>query len=207
MTGWVIGSIVALLLAVILSLLLAFLPVGVRALYDQEGFRACLSVGPVKVPLYPRPEKKKKKDKIEDKSKEKKSGKKKEKTGGSYTDFLPLARNALDLLKELRVRLVIRNLEFKLIMAGDDPCDLAVNYGKTWAAAGNLIALLEQMFTIKNRNISVNCDFTADKTTVYFRVYGYLRFYRLAIIAVVHGFSFLKKYLSIKNQRKGGANV
>ena len=55
-------------------------------------------------------------------------------------------------------------------MAADDPCDLAVNYGRAWAAVGNLMPRLERVFVIQKRNIDVECDFTADKTRVLARL-------------------------------------
>ena len=55
-------------------------------------------------------------------------------------------------------------------MAADDPCDLAINYGRAWAAVGNLMPSLERIFVIQKRNIEVECDFTADKTRVLARL-------------------------------------
>ena len=77
------------------------------------------------------------------------------KKGGKVTDFLPLVKVALDFLGDFRRKLRIKHLELQLCMAGDDPCDLALNYGKAWAAVGNLIPQLERFFVIKKRDFSV----------------------------------------------------
>ena len=59
------------------------------------------------------------------------------------------------------------DLQMKLILAGSDPCDLAVNYGRSWAAVSNLMPRLESWFVIRKKNIEVECDFTASETLVY----------------------------------------
>ena len=70
--------------------------------------------------------------------------------GGSLLDFLPLVKIALDFLGDFRRKLRLDNLYLRLILAGSDPCDLAVNYGRAWAALGNLMPQLEKWFVIKN---------------------------------------------------------
>ena len=107
------------------------------------------------------------------------------KKGGSWTDFLPLVQVALDFLGSFRRKLRINQLELKLTMAGDDPCDLAVNYGRAWAAVGNLMPQLERLFVIKKRNIEVACDFTASQTLVKFRSEATITLGRLVSLAVV----------------------
>ena len=94
----------------------------------------------------------------------------KKKSGGPITDFLPLVKVVLKFLDGFRRKLRVNVLELKLIMAADDPCDLATNYGRAWAAVGNLMPQLERVFVIKKRNIEVECDFTADKTRVLARL-------------------------------------
>lgn len=190
------------LIALLIILLIGFLPVGVSAEYDESGAGAWLTVWPVRFRLYPGKAKGKKKDKRTPKESFEK--KKTVKKGGKYTDFLPLLRNILDLLLEFRRRFRVSRLEMKLTLADSDPCDLAVNYGKTWAAVGNLMPLLEQVFIIKKREVEVQCDFAADKTLVYARIDISITVGRLLYIVVFHGSRILKKFISITNQRKGG---
>ena len=152
--GWLIAAAVITLLAIA--------PLGVWVRYDLDGLLLKLIAGPVKLTLIPG--KKKEKPQEEEKKPAKtqvtKSAAPKEKKGGSITDFLPLVQLALDLLGDFRRKLRVRRLELLLVMAGDDPCDLAVNYGRAWAAVGNLMPQLERFLVIKKRNIEVECDFT-----------------------------------------------
>jgi hypothetical protein len=96
-------------------------------------------------------------------------------------------------------------LELKLIMAADDPCDLAVNYGRAWAAVGNLLPQLERIFVIKKRDIEVECDFTASQTLVIARLDISITLGRLLSAVVVFAVRALIEFLKIKKKRKGGA--
>lgn len=200
---------------------LAILPLGVSAQYDSGGALVRLILGPVKLILYPRPhsppkkEKKPKEKKQEEKTSEKETqeasapDKKKEASGdpqgGDWKDFLPLFRVAMDFLGNFRRKLRVRDLEMKLILAGDDPCDLAVNYGRAWAALGNLMPKLERFLVIRKRNLEVECDFTSEKTLVFVRLELTITLGRLLGLAVVYGIRGLREYLKISKKRKGGA--
>ena len=185
----------------------AIAPLGGWVRYDLDGLLLKLIAGPVKLTLIPG--KKKEKPQEEEKKPAKtqvtKSAAPKEKKGGSITDFLPLVQLALDLLGDFRRKLRVRRLELLLVMAGDDPCDLAVNYGRAWAAVGNLMPQLERLFVIKKKDVQVACDFTADKTTVFARVDITITLGRLLALVTVYGIKALREWIKINNLRKGGA--
>lgn len=201
--GWLITAGVLILLAV--------LPVGVSAIYNTYGPLVRLIMGPVKITVYPAKKEKKekpKKDKPKTSVKNRQpstKAKTKETKGGSFTDFLPLVDLILNFLGTFRRKLRVNRLEMKLIMAADDPCDLAVNYGKAWAGVGNLMPQLERLFIIKKRNVEVECDFTAEKTLIFARLDITITIGRLLSISVVHGVRILRQYLKIMKMRKGGA--
>ena len=205
--------------------LLAVLPLGVSVKYNADGPRVRVILGPIKFTVFPLPKKEKKeKKKKEPKQKNQpqteepqpqnpkppakpKEKKPEEEKGGSWTDFLPLVREALRFLGDFRRKLRVKVLELKLIMAADDPCDLAVNYGRAWAAVGNLMPQLERLFVIKKRNIEVECDFTASETLVLARLDLTITLGRLLAAVVVFGVRALTEYLKIKKKRKGGATL
>lgn len=209
------------LIALAVLVLLASLPLGVSMKYDSGGPLVRLLAGPGKLTLYPRP---KKKPKPEKKTSEKPAEPEKPKQeepkppqppkeeapkpqekGGSLLDFLPLVKTALDLLGDFRRKLRVKNLELKLILAGNDPCDLAVNYGRANAAMGNLLPQLERLFVIRKRDIQVECDFTASETLVIARLDVTITLGRLLSLGVWYGLRALKEFLTIKKKRKGGA--
>ena len=198
--------------------LLAVLPLGASVIYDEDGVLARLVVGPLKITLFPRPRKDKKPKKNKKKSKsEKQTDQKKEasgaehqeapkqkKSGGPITDFLPLVKVLLQFLDGFRRKLRVNVLELKLIMAGDDPCDLAVNYGRAWAAVGNLMPQLERLFVIRKRDIQVECDFASAETTVVVHLDISITLGRLLALVIFYGIRILFELLSMK--RKGGGN-
>ena len=207
--------------------LLAILPLGVSVKYNAEGPLVRLILGPVKLTVLPA----KKKPKKEKPKKPEQAAKKEQQpalrrigadkpgkvpgeappeikeTGGSLLDFLPLVKELFRFLGDFHRKLRVNVLELKLIMAADDPCDLAVNYGRAWAAVGSLMPKLEQLFVIKQRNIEVECDFTAEETKVIARLDLTITLGRLLAAVTRFGFRAVKEFIRIKKSQKGGATL
>ena len=212
--GWIV------LLAVLV--LLAILPLGASVLYDAEGARVRVVAGPLTIQVFPMKKKPKKDKPKKEKTKKTKKSKKPEaeentdapkkpapkpQTGGSWTDFLPLVRVALDLLNDLRCKLRVDHLKLHMTMAADDPCDLAVNYGRMNASLAGLIAQLERFLVIKKRDVHIDCDFTASQTVILARLDLTITLGRILSIAVRYGIRALTTFLKIKKQREGGADL
>lgn len=210
------------LVALGVLVILAALPLGVSVRYDEDGIMANALAGKIKIRLYPRRKRSKKpenKPREAQKEAEKKAEtaqpkqpskpesdtRPKEKKGGSLTDFLPLIEVGLNFLGDFRRRLRVNRLEARVILSGDDPCDLAVNYGRIWAAIGNLMPQLERFLVIKKRDIDVQCDFTAEETLVTARLDVTITLGRLLGLAVVYAVRALKEFINLKKKRKGGA--
>ena len=201
--GWLIALGVVTLLAV--------MPVGVNALYHKDGFFLWLVLGPVKLQILPaKPKEEKKADKKKEKKKKPAAPKQKKeaptpkekKEGGSWTDFLPLVKTIGVFLKGFFKAIRVRYLEVILTMGGGDPCDLAVNYGKTWAVVANAMPLLDKLLVIKKRKVDVGFDFTADATTVYAQADVVVGLGTVIALVIRYGVKLLMQYISIKNSRK-----
>lgn len=213
MNGWLIFFGIVMLIAIF--------PVGICVRYDESGAVGKLMAGPLRILLFPKPKKEKKKEeppKSEPKPEKKPAeapipdtpppgapSKKLKKKGGSITDFIPLVRVGLDFLGSLRRKLRVNYLKLRLTLAGDDPCDLAVNYGRAQAAGATLMAQLERFLVIRHRDVQIQCDFEAEKTMVLARLDITITIGRVVSLAVIYGFRALKTYLNIKKQREGGA--
>lgn len=214
------------LIALGVVIVLAILPLGVSVKYNEEGPQVWIIAGPARIKVFPLkkkpPEDKTKKEKKkkpepapaenketvpapEPKSKAK-PAKDKEK-GGKLTDFLPLVKVALDFLGDFRRKLRVNYLILNLTMAGGDPCDLAVNYGRANAALAGLMTQLERLFIIKKRDVRVNCDFTADATTIVARLDLTITLGRIISLLVWYGIRALRTSLKIKKQQEGGADL
>lgn len=208
---WIAGAIL---------LALAVLPQGVRIRYNDAGFVLKVIAGPLKITVIPG-RKKPKKQKVKPKkqkavqtaesagSEERppqppKAQPEQKERGGSLTRFLPLVKLGLKFLGDFSRKLRLDNLYLRLILAGDDPCDLAVNYGRIWAAVGNLMPQLERLFVIKKRDIQVECDFTATELCVVAHLDITITLGWLLVLALYYGIRILFEFLSIK--RKGGGD-
>ena len=182
------------------------IPVGVNASYDSDGAFLRLIVGPLRLQLYPGNQRTNKKRKSGNKTTaSSKTSKRSAKTGGSFSELEPILRIIYDLLCDFRGKLRVDRLEFKLVLAGEDPCDLSVNYGRAWAALGNVMPQLERFLVIRKRNLDIVCDYLADETTVTLLIDLTMTVGRLLCLAIRYGLHGLIEYRKLLNIRKGGA--
>jgi len=194
MTGW--------LIALGILILLAILPLGVSVIYNEDGPLVRVIAGFIRLKVFPLKKKEKKPKKEKKKNKAKNAGKTKKKKepskkGGSITDFLPLLKIAVDFLDGFRRKLRVNRLELKLILAGGDPYDLGMSYGKAWAALGNITPYLDRVFVFKKRDVDVQCDFEGSKTLIFARLDLTITLGRLLGLVFVAAFRALKAYLKI----------
>ena len=211
------------------------LPLGVSVFYDAAGVRLRIIAGFIRFTILPKKKKEKKpkkekppKKKIEKTAPEKsqqppkrtegkhqkvkedpKNNKPKEEPpGGSLLDFIPLVKIALKCVKDLFTKtLHIDALYLKLTMAGGDPCDLACNYGKAWEALGILWPKIDDVMTIKKRDIQIQCDFEGSETLVNARVDITITLARIFGLVFGYGARLLWGYLKIMNNRKKAAEA
>ena len=202
--GWLVALAVVTVLAV--------LPLGVSVKYDSGGLVLGVIAGPARITVIPakkKPKTENKSEKTPQKKTEKPAKTKKtapkEKSGGKLTDFLPLVHTVLDFVGDFRRKLRVDRLEMKIIMAGGDPCDLAINYGRAWTALGNLVPLLERCFVIKKRDLEVECDFVSEETLIYARLDLTITLGRVLSLGVRYGIRAIRELLKIMKLRKGGA--
>ena len=204
--GWLI------FLAILIGL--GCLPLGVRLRYDEDGPLAAVLLGRLPIVLYPLPGWLKKltsREKKDGEKKPKKEKPKKEKPpkdtvgeapqGGSWKKFLPLVRLGLHFLGDFRIKLRVNRLVLRLTLAGDDPCDLAVNYGRAWAAVGNLLAAMQRAFVIQKRDVEVQCDFLGEETKVVFAMDLTITLGRILGLLVKYGIRAVAILLKMKNQK------
>ena len=196
--------------------LIAILPIGVSAIYNEDGPRVSVIAGPLRLLVFPlkQKEKKEKTLKQEEKAKPQKTKKtspktkeEKRKKGGSIDDFLPIVDAVLDFVAAFGRRLRINHLQLKLILAGGDPSDLALNDGKGWAALGNLMPLLERAFVIKKRDLEVECDFLADKTAIIARLDLTITIGRIFSLLIIRGIPIVRELIKLLKKLKGGAKA
>lgn len=153
-------------------LLLSFLRIGVIAVFGAE-LCVRLRVGPLRLTVLPKKEKKpKKKKKADEPPAEQKTPKEKKKRTlpkPTLAELRDLAGTLFGALRRTLRRTCRRTridpLELCVILAGDDPADTAQTYGYACAALWTVMPKLEELFYIPNPSIRLDMDFQAKKTT------------------------------------------
>ena len=190
-----------LVIIIIILALILLLRVGVIAEYSEEGFTVMLKAGPLSFLIFPGKEKeKKKKDKKEKKKKDKKEKEKPEKKGGSFRLIMEILPQVFDMLSAFRQKLQIDDLRIHFVSASDSPYTAALNYGYASAALGTLLALIENFFKLKKRDITTDVSFTDKSPTVFLKAQLTIRIGQILGIAIVYGLKILKTFLKFKRE-------
>ena len=145
----------------LLFLLLSLLRVGVIVDFGGE-LRVRLRVGPVKLTVLPRKEKKAQKKAAEAAGKTPEEKTKPKAAGGHR---LPKLSSLMRTLRRTCRRTRIDPLEVGVIFAGDDPADTAQTYGYANAALWTLMPKLEELFYIPKPSVYLGMDFTKAETS------------------------------------------
>lgn len=205
MTGWLVALGVLLTAAALIPLI----PVRLNVIYKEDGLTYKLFFGLLRI----RPEWLKSEEGLKPKLQrdakvitKKAKAAATEKNGGDLSQFWPFLEALGKLLNDLRRKIRVKKLELYLVMGGDDPCNLALSYGKAWAAVGNIMPLLEQIFVIKKRDVQVSCDFLAQSTKIYLKLNVTMTLFRLVSLLVQHGVKTYREYEKITNTDEGGAD-
>ena len=163
--GWWIALWILLVLGGIITVLF-FLPVGIRIRYQDAELKMWYVIGPVRLRSNPPNGKKKHKEsKLTLRTVLQEPIKANQKYDNLLGEFLAELKTALQLFWALRPKLRIKRLYLRLVLAGDDPCAVAMHYGGAWAAVGNVFPVLDGSFTIKKHDIAVECDFSSGSRT------------------------------------------
>lgn len=123
--------------------------------------------------------------------------------GGRILDFLPFVKLVLELGGDFLFRLLTFDRIFvRVILASGDKGALAMNYGKTWAALGNLLPLLDSRFRIKKRDIQVGCDFEASQSRILARADIRVTLGGVLVLVVHYGVRGLIEFIKFKRKQK-----
>lgn len=202
------------MLAVLLAVLL-LTPLRVRFSYGQGEAELRFRYGPAKLQLFPRPpeepgaadKKKKKKEKKKKKpdSGEEPAGEEKEKKKSfqltrerilySLETLPPILGRALG---RTRRRIRLGPLKVHLLVAGTDPADTALLYGKLEAALAAGLPALHRLVRIKDQDIQLFPDFAEERMDCIADVGVSIRPWDLVSIGARAGGSLLKWFLAMK---------
>lgn len=188
----------------VLLTLLNLLRVGVGAGYEAQAFSVSARVGPLTIPVWPRPPAEEpKKPKKEKPPKEPKAPQ--EQTKEKELDFdtiLALAKLALKAAGSFRRKLTVELFRLVFVAGSSDPYDTAMQSAYVQAALGSLRPLAERALHIQERDVQVGTDFTADKPRIEARLTLTIRIGQIVAIGVVFGVGYLKLMLQKKKAAK-----
>ncbi len=161
---WILGIIVVLLLVILL------LRVGVQITFG-ETLCVVAKVGPVKIPLVPAPEKKKKVESSAEPAKSEKEKQEKPEKKTARPTFreirpaLPVFWEALKkALRKTRRRMRVDPMQLSVTFGGDDPAQLAQIYGWANTAMWTVMPQLERLLRMPDPHIHLEADFESNKT-------------------------------------------
>lgn len=184
--------------------LLNLLRVGVSAGYEAQAFSVSARVGPLTIPVWPRPlAEEPKKPKKEKPPKEPKAPQ--EQTKEKELDFdtvLALAKLALKAAGSFRRKLTVELFRLVFVAGSSDPYDTAMQSAYVQAALGSLRPLAQRALHIQERDVQVGADFTADKPRIEARLTLTIRIGQIVSIGVVFGVGYLKLMLQKKKAAK-----
>lgn len=158
-----------LLLLTGIILIIFFLPVGIRARYQNAELKIWYVIGPFRLLRYPEDAKsreRKKNSKINIRTVLNEPIKANRAYNNVLGDFLAELKTTLGLFWYLRPKLHIKQLVMKLTLAGTDPAVVSMQYGGAWAAIGAILPVLEEGFILGKRELDVDCDFSGGVTTL-----------------------------------------
>ena len=177
--------------------LLNLLRVGVSAGYEAQAFSVSARVGPLTIPVWPRPSAEEpKKPKKEKPPKEPKAPQ--EQTKEKELDFdtiLALAKLALKAAGSFRRKLTVELFRLVFVAGSSDPYETAMQSAYVQAALGSLRPLAQRALHIQERDVQVGADFTADKPRIEARLTLTIRIGQIVAIGVVFGVGYLKLML------------
>lgn len=177
-------------LVIILGILvlLALVPVGIRAVFDGTLTVHATVLG-IRFRLYPAPKKTKKKSKQAQKAPAKTP-----KAPAKNPDLQAYLQLAVKLLGKLKRKLLLKELTLHAIFGGKEP---ELNYGRAWAAIGLTFPLIEETFRIRKRDVGAYYDRGEESIRLYARAHAILTVFG-AIHIALHA---LRGYLKIKNTK------
>lgn len=208
MVGWyILLGVLALLLAIWL------LRVSVQVAFGQE-LRVTLVIGPKKLVLLPKRDKKKKtKKKAADKSAKptpKAEEKGKKKLPFTFDDVRSVAPVAFDALQKalgkIRRKMRVDPLTLNITFGGEDPVKVAQMYGWTNTAVWTVMPPMEQLLHIPDPHIHLETDYNSLRVRAEGRVGVKFRVGDLVVIGLTMALPLLRWYLDWRKKRSGQAD-
>lgn len=97
---------------------------------------------------------------------------------------------------------VLDRLILHLTVGGEDAAACALNYGRTCAAVGGVLPVLENTFRIRRRDIQIQCDYAQHGLDCFAQAELTVRIYEMLALAAASLKLLLQLYQEIKMKQK-----
>lgn len=195
---------IVLAVLVLVFVLLALLPVGVRVRYDDGQVLLQLAAGWIRMTLYPPKSRKKRKATRRKKKRDGQQNAQPKQTGDqeklSMEQLRPLLTFALKVVKELPQKLLVRNLTLHAVCGGGDAAEAAIGYGRAWAVIGGVMPVLENTFRIQNRDVRAFLDYEQKEIRLLLDLDIRMRLGTLLLVSIKAGVHAIRKMMQNKKK-------
>lgn len=192
-----------------LVLLLLFLPIRLRVSWDQGDAGVNARFGPVQLPIYPPKESEQPKEEKKKKARKKKgtepqvAGEKGKKRFSINRDQLVYTLETLPpilgrALRRVGQRVRIAPLKVYVLVAGADPADTAVLYGRLTAALEAGLPLLHRAIHIREQDIRLFPDFQEEEMDLIADVGISIRLWDLLVIGLCAGGGLIRWFIQLR---------
>ena len=179
----------ALFLILLAIALLLFIKISLHASYDATGTRACISTLGIRKPLLPH-----KNLPHKNKSKPKKKL--------NFWDIYCTANASLKAFNKVKHGIVIEHIDIICICADDDPYTAIMKFNAVNAGVFSLLSYLETCSEVKNREIHIDTDMTADKSVMQLSAQMSLRVGQIVYFVILFVFETIKLKRRLRNGKQ-----
>ena len=174
----------ALFLILLAIALLFFIKISLHASYDATGTRVCISTLGIRKPLLPKKNKSKPKQKL------------------NFWDIYCTANASLKAFNKVKHGIVIEHIDIICICADDDPYTAIMKFNAVNAGVFSLLSYLESSSEVKNRDIHIDTDMTADKSVMQLSAQMSLRVGQIVYFVILFVFETIKLKRRLRNGKQ-----
>lgn len=227
---------ILLILFVLLILLIFFVPYGVDAGYEQGLAFLRIKAGPLHLQLWPKKppterqlaRKRKKQAKAEAKKKAAEAKKEsenkaksadsapqgthetitvKEKTKWDLDMILALVKMGMHAIRRFFRSFTIDFFKLHYTLAGNDPYNVAMQYGQACAAVEELPALCGRVIRVRRSDIALSCDFVENKPAIQVRLVLTVQLFKLVHMAAAFLVEYIAWKIKSRREKKAAASM
>lgn len=181
---------------VIIFLLLALImliPLGVCASYDSGGLMLKVRVSAYKKQIFPRESEPKTEPETESAEDAGENAEKvKKRLSLSIDEWSSLLKIVFKALRRFKNSLTFDKIFLRFIAASSDPFDTVRIFNAVNSVVGAAVPFFESGFKVRQRDIFIDADMSADKCSYSFELALSVRVGQVLVIALAAGFAFLK---------------